>query len=212
MAKTLLLMRHAKSSWHDKKLPDFQRPLKKRGAEDSAAIAEILRENELIPQIILSSPALRASQTAEIVAKVCNLDQKITYVNSFYMGEVHEFVEQLSKLDDSLERVMIVAHNPGLEAFMQLLDGKLEALPTAALAYISLDLHKWSDFSKDTTGELIGYWDPENIEEKAKEQDMGKDKKDKKDKKEKKEKKKEGKEGQEVSAVFPSDSFLSSKL
>jgi len=189
MAKTLLLMRHAKSSWHDKDLPDYQRPLKKRGAEDAAEIAEVLRENELVPQIILSSPALRASQTAEIVAKVCHLDQKITYVNSFYMGEVHEFVEQLSKLDDSLERVMIVAHNPGLEAFMQLLDGKIEALPTAALAYISLDLHKWSDITKDSTGELIGYWDPENLDKQAQESEMGKNKKDKKDKKEKKEKK-----------------------
>ncbi len=189
MAKTLLLMRHAKSSWSDKKLPDFQRPLKKRGAIASAEIAEILRENELIPQVILSSPALRASQTAEIVAKVCNLEQKITYVNSFYMGEVREFIEQLQKLDDSLERVMIIAHNPGLEAFMQTLDGKLDALPTAALAYISLDLHHWSEISKDTTGELVGYWDPENLEKQAKEQEMGKDKKDKKDKKEKKEKK-----------------------
>ena len=189
MAKTLLLMRHGKSSWRDKTLPDFQRPLKQRGAEAAAEIAEILHENELIPQIILSSPALRASQTAEIIAKVCNLEQKITYVNSFYMGETREFVEQLHQLDDGLERVMIVAHNPGLEAFMQLLDGKLEALPTAALAYISLDLHKWSDFTKDTTGELIGYWDPEILEEQAKESEMGKDKKDKKDKKEKKEKK-----------------------
>ena len=84
---------------------------------------------------------------------------------------------------------MIIAHNPGLEAFLQLLDGKLVALPTAALAYISLDLHKWSDFSKHTTGELIGYWDPENLEEHAKEHEMGKDKKYKKDKKDKKEKK-----------------------
>ncbi|HPS32777.1 MAG TPA: histidine phosphatase family protein [Anaerolineaceae bacterium] len=189
MAKTLLLMRHAKSSWHDKDLPDYQRPLKKRGAEDAAEIAEVLRENELVPQIILSSPALRASQTAEIVAKVCNLEQKINYVNSFYMGEVREFVEQLQQLDDGLERVMIIAHNPGLEAFMQLLDGKIEALPTAALAYISLDLHKWSDITKDSTGELIGYWDPENLDKQAQESEMGKNKKDKKDKKEKKEKK-----------------------
>ena len=189
MAKTLLLMRHAKSSWHDKDLPDYQRPLKKSGVEASAEIAEVMLANELVPQLILSSPALRASQTAEIVARVCNLEQNITYVNSFYMGEVREFVEKLQHLDDSLERVMIIAHNPGLEAFLQLLDGKLVALPTAALAYISLDLHKWSDFSKHTTGELIGYWDPENLEEHAKEHEMGKDKKDKKEKKEKKDKK-----------------------
>ncbi len=68
MAKTLLLMRHAKSSWHDKKLPDFQRPLKKRGAKISA-IAEILRENELIRKLFCPPSAARQPKTAEIICQ-----------------------------------------------------------------------------------------------------------------------------------------------
>lgn len=189
MAKTLLLMRHGKSSWKDKSLPDKKRPLKKRGAVASANIGEILKENELIPQIILSSPALRASQTAEIVAKVCDFSNKITYVDSFYMGEPNDFFKYLRNLDDGMERVLIIAHNPGLEALMQILDGKVDALPTSAMAYISLGINHWSDLGSETSGELVGFWDPEKEEEAEKEKEMGKDKKDKKDKKEKKEKK-----------------------
>ena len=195
MTKTLLLMRHGKSSWKDKKIPDHERPLKKRGKAASAEIGKILRENELIPQAILSSPALRASETAEIVAKESGFPGKITFIDSFYMAEPDVYINYLKGLDDSLERVMIVSHNPGLEAFMQLLDGRLEALPTGSMVYLCLNINHWSDLSFETDAELIGFWDPETELEHKKEalakreQEMAKDKKDKKDKKEKKQKK-----------------------
>ena len=195
MTKTLLLMRHGKSSWKDKKIPDHERQLKKRGKAASAEIGKILRENELIPQAILSSPALRASETAEIVAKESGFPGKVTFIDSFYMAEPDVYIDYLKGLDDSLERVMIVSHNPGLEAFMQLLDGRLEALPTGSMVYLCLNINHWSDLSFETDAELIGFWDPETELEHKKEalekreQHMAKDKKDKKDKKEKKQKK-----------------------
>ena len=195
MTKTLLLMRHGKSSWKDKKIPDYERPLKKRGKAAAVEIGNILRENELIPQAILSSPASRASETAEIVAKESGFPGKITFIDSFYMAEPDVYIDYLKSLDDSLERVMIVSHNPGLEAFMQLLDGRLEALPTGSMVYLCLNINHWSDLSFETDAELIGFWDPETELEHKKEalekreQEMAKDKKDKKDKKEKKQKK-----------------------
>ncbi len=195
MTKTLLLMRHGKSSWKDKKIPDYERPLKKRGKAASAEIGKILRENELIPQAILSSPAMRASETAEIVAKESGFPGKITFIDSFYMAEPDVYINYLKGLDDSLERVMIISHNPGLEAFMQLLDGRLEALPTGSMAYLCLNINHWSDLSLETDAELIGFWDPETELEHKKEalakreQEMAQDKKDQKDKKDKKEKK-----------------------
>ena len=195
MTKTLLLMRHGKSSWKDKKIPDYERPLKKRGKAAAVEIGNILRENELIPQAILSSPALRASETAEIVAKESGFPGKVTFIDSFYMAEPDVYIDYLKSLDDSLERVMIVSHNPGLEAFMQLLDGRLEALPTGSMVYLCLNINHWSDLSFETDAELIGFWDPETELEHKKEalekreQEMAKDKKDKKDKKEKKQKK-----------------------
>ena len=195
MTKTLLLMRHGKSSWKDKKIPDYERPLKKRGKAASAEIGKILRQNELIPQAILSSPALRASETAEIVAKESGFRGKVTFIDSFYMAEPDVYIDYLKGLDDSLERVMIVSHNPGLEAFMQLLDGRLEALPTGSMVYLCLNINHWSDLSFESDAEMIGFWDPETELEHKKEalekreQEMAKDKKDKKDKKEKKQKK-----------------------
>jgi len=195
MTKTLLLMRHGKSSWKDKKIPDYERPLKKRGKAASAEIGKILRENELIPQAILSSPALRASETAEIVAKESGFPGKVTFIDSFYMAEPDVYIDYLKGLDDSLERVMIVSHNPGLEAFMQLLDGRLEALPTGSMVYLCLNINHWSNLSFETDAEMIGFWDPETELEHKKEalekreREMAKDKKDKKDKKEKKHKK-----------------------
>ncbi len=195
MTKTLLLMRHGKSSWKDKKIPDRERPLKKRGKAASAEIGKILRENELIPPALLSSPAVRASETAEIVAKERGFPGKVTFIDSFYMAEPDVYINYLKGLDDSLERVMIVSHNPGLEAFMQLLDGRLEALPTGSMVYLCLNINHWSDLSFETDAELIGFWDPETELEHKKEalekreQEMAKDKKDKKDKKEKKQKK-----------------------
>lgn len=203
--KTLLLMRHGKSSWKDKTLEDKQRPLKKRGQRDCDYIGHVLLENELVPQLILSSTALRASQSAEVLANICGMKDGIKYLDSFYMGEPEEFLEGLKALPDLLERVMIVAHNPGLEALMQIIDGKIDALPTASMAYLVLSLDRWADISFDSAGELIGFWKPSEAREKmevpmAKDKDKDKKKKaklkdkDKKQKKGKKNKKKKKKE------------------
>ena len=187
--KTLLLLRHAKSSWKDKKLKDKDRPLKKKGEEGAAFIGKVLLENELVPQVILSSSAERAKQTAEIVAKVCKIKEKVTLLDSYYLAEPQAYLDGLKDLPDQVERALIVGHNPSLEGLMQVMDGKIEALPTGGLAYLVLQLNKWSDISIDTAGELIGFWQPAKEEITKEEVDMAKEKKDKKDKKEKKEKK-----------------------
>jgi len=196
--KTLLLMRHGKSSWKDKTLEDKQRPLKKRGQRDCEYIGHVLIENELIPQLILSSSAVRASQSAEIIASACGMKDGINYLDSFFMGEPNEFLEGLRGLPDTLERVMIIAHNPGLEALMQIIDGKIDALPTASMAYLVLSLDKWADISFDSAGELIGFWKPSEAREKtevpvAKDKDKDKDKKKKAKVKDKDKKQKKGK-------------------
>jgi len=188
MSKTLLLMRHAKSSWKDKSLKDELRPLKNRGELAAAAMGVILKENELVPQLILSSPAVRARRTADIVAKKCGYKHNIQDVPAFYMAEPPVFFETLKTLDDKLERVLVVAHNPGLEALLQHLDGHVDALPTGALAYLNLDIHHWSELDPSTNADLIGFWDPESDHAKEIEDEMAKDKKDKKDKDHKKEK------------------------
>ena len=191
MTKTLLILRHAKSSWKNEKLKDFDRPLKHRGEEAANLMGKVLMMAELVPQVILSSPAQRAKQTTELVVAESKFKGELKFVDSFYMGEPENYITALKELPDEIERVMVVGHNPGLEALLQLLDGKVNSLTTGSLAYLVLDIKHWADLTKATVGELISFWEPDEIDLKEMEAKMGKDKdkKDKKDKKEKKEKK-----------------------
>jgi len=194
MAKTLLLMRHAKSSWKDEKLTDFDRPLKKRGVEAAKMIGEVIVMTELVPQVILSSPAKRAKQTAEIVAEETGFKGELTYVDSFYMGDPADFIAGLSELPDEVERVLVIGHNPGMEALLQMLDGQVGLMPPGSMAHLALSLKHWADFTPATVGELISFWEPGKIEFGDPEEKMGKDKEKKdKDKKGKKKDKKDKK-------------------
>lgn len=164
--KTLLLMRHAKSSWKQENLSDHERPLKKRGRKDAKQIAKIINEQDLVPDLILSSSATRAVETAEVIVKSLNYINEIIYSDALYMGEPGDFVAVLKTLDNHIDKVMIVAHNPGLEAYLQIIDGEIESMPTAALGYLVVNIDKWKDISFDTMGDLIGFWSPKSIEDK----------------------------------------------
>ena len=161
--KTLLLMRHAKSSWKDDKLADHERPLKKRGRKDTKLIAKILEKNDLTPEIILSSSATRAKETAKVLKEELGTKAKITCLDELYMGEPEDFINALKGLDNNISTVLIVAHNPGLEAYLQIIDGEIEAVPTAGLGYLVLALDDWKDISLETMGDLIGFWKPKEL-------------------------------------------------
>jgi phosphohistidine phosphatase len=169
MTKTLLLMRHGKSSWKDKSLPDIKRPLKKRGEEASEEMGHILKHKKLLPDVILTSPAKRARHSAEIAAKEAGISDRVKVVDSLYMAEVKEIFDMLQGLEGNPDRVMIVGHNPGLEAALQLLDGHVESLPTGATAYLRLDIDDWKSLSIDTTGDMIGFWNPDKEKDNKKE-------------------------------------------
>ncbi len=161
--KTLLLMRHAKSSWKQPDLQDFDRPLAKRGRKDVPRMAELLLKAELVPEVILASPALRAQLTAEMLAAQINRLDHVEYLHEFYMAEPQTYLEALKALPDTLERVMIIGHNPGLEGLLQILSGHVETLPTAAIAYISLPIKKWSELTEQSEGSLIELWRPKDL-------------------------------------------------
>ena len=161
--KSLLLMRHAKSSWKDSKLKDMDRPLTKRGLKNAPRMGQLLLEMDLAPQSILCSPAVRARQTAELVSEALHFDGETYYLENLYMAEPPAYLEALSKLPDELERVLVIGHNPGLEALMQLLTDQCEALPTASIAYISLPIDAWKHLKKKTSGDLINLWRPREL-------------------------------------------------
>jgi len=166
--KTLLLMRHAKSSWKDDSLKDHERPLKKRGRKDAKRIAKVIEKNNLMPDLILSSSAVRASETVDIVADTLSYKNQIILSDELYMGEPEEFIQALKQVDDTFTTVMIVGHNPGLEAYLQIIDGEIESVPTGGLGYLVLVTDSWHDLTLDTMGDLIGFWKPKELAEKKK--------------------------------------------
>jgi len=169
----LLVLRHGKSSWADPALADYDRPLKKRGKRDASRMGIYLRERQLFPELVLSSTAERANQTARRTLRAMGLSASlITWSRSFYHAEPEVWLGALAKIPENIQRVLIVGHNPGLEALIDLLcgtpprredDGKL--LPTAALAHLHLSL-PWADIAPGT-GKLNEIQRPRYLSEQA---------------------------------------------
>lgn len=195
--KTLLLMRHAKSSWKDPKAADLERPLNKRGKKDAPFMGEVLKEKELLPQKILASTARRVRETVEGVAKGSHYRGEIEFSDQLYLAEPEVYLAMLHALPESIERVMIAGHNPGLEGLLQRLSGQIESLPTGSVAYLSLTIRTWEELGDETHAELVEVLRPHDLEEaeqdKKHKEDKKEDKKEKKDEKKHKEDKKEEK-------------------
>lgn len=181
--KTLLLMRHAKSSWKFSDLPDHERPLNKRGRRDAPLMGKFLQDRDLVPQRIISSTAARARQTAEALAESANYRGDIVYLEKLYMAEVEEYYNTLSELPDDLNRVLIIGHNPGMETMLQVISQRIESLPTAVVAHIELPIDQWSQLNGQTSGEIVEIWRPKDVRveeeerEKAKAKGKGKSRK-----------------------------------
>lgn len=158
--KTLLILRHAKSSWKDTALPDHDRPLNERGKRDAPRVGRLLREEGLAPELILCSTAKRARQTAEAVADESGFAGEVQLVEAFYGGGPEAYRETLQALPGAPGSVMVVGHNPDLEELLESLTGERPGLPTAALAQISLPINDWQDLTEDVEGELVHLWTP----------------------------------------------------
>jgi len=143
--KTLLLLRHAKSSKDDPSLPDFERPLNKRGKEDSKLIGNFIGKKRLTPDVVLSSPAKRARQTTELVLKAAGLKLDPIFDERIYEASPRRLLQVVGEIDDTARFAILVGHNPGFEDLFQLLVGKALDLPTASLASIALRVEKWSN-------------------------------------------------------------------
>jgi phosphohistidine phosphatase len=162
--KTLLLMRHAKSSWKDDGLKDRKRPLSKRGQKNAPLMGELIKEKELVPQLILCSTAVRARQTAELVVAACGCTGEVRYLDELYMAEAEEIIAQIKQTPDEFERIMVIGHNPGLESVLPLLTRQVQSLPTAAVADLSLPINAWGELNKKVHAELIDVWRPKELD------------------------------------------------
>jgi len=160
--KTLLIMRHAKSSWKEQELPDHDRPLKKKGRKDVANMAKILKKKALVPDLILSSPAIRAKDTAKLMVEKLNFKGKLEIVENFYMAEPETYIQKIATVSGKVENLLIIGHNPGLEGLVMTLGDKIVSLPTGSIAKIYLFIDKWSELTTETDGEINHLWIPED--------------------------------------------------
>ena len=141
--KTLFVLRHAKSSWDDPDLADFDRPLNDRGRKAAPFMGDVMQRNGFVPNVILSSPAARAKETAMLVNSGSASNAEIEYEDRIYEASPQTLLQVAAAIDDRHESAMMVGHNPGIEGFIRFLTGKMEPMPTAALAVVDLDISKW---------------------------------------------------------------------
>jgi phosphohistidine phosphatase len=161
--KTLLVLRHAKSSWSDPALDDHERPLNKRGRRDAPRMGELVRAYGLIPDLVISSDAVRARLTAEAVVEAARYPGEILLDPRLYMASPADIVSLLRTVGEKAGTVMIVGHNPGLEELVAQLTGEPQDLPTAALVQIVLPIDQWHDLEPSTRGTLVRHWRPKNL-------------------------------------------------
>lgn len=161
--KTLLVLRHAKSSWNYPERSDYDRPLNARGKRDAPRIGTHLQAQGLIPDRILTSSARRARKTARKVAKGCGYTGKIKKLERFYEAVPGVYFETLQGLPDKYRSVLVVGHNPTMEQLVRHLTGQIWQMPTAALAHIELSIERWELFDAYTEGNLVNLWTPKTL-------------------------------------------------
>ncbi|MCB9249756.1 MAG: histidine phosphatase family protein [Ignavibacteriales bacterium] len=154
--KTLYLLRHAKSSWEDGNLSDFDRPLNERGLRDAPIMGEILKNKIEQPELIISSSAKRAITTAEIIANSFNYEiNKIIKEEKIYHSVVSDLMRIIYETPNTIERLMLFGHNPTFTLVVNYLSDKyIDNLPTCGFVQINFDLKSWEELESNT-GKLI---------------------------------------------------------
>ncbi len=154
--KKVYLMRHAKSDWSGYYVSDFERDLNKRGEKDASLMGKVLKDRDIKPSLIISSPARRAKRTAKSVAKEFGYDtKKILFKEEIYEASVQDFLDVINSIDDKNDEVLIIGHNPSMTEIINILNSvTLDNLPTAAVVGFSFDVQSFKDV-KPKSGKFL---------------------------------------------------------
>ena len=149
MMKTLILVRHAKSSWKDGSLPDRKRPLNKRGKRDAPMMGQRLAERGVEVELMISSPATRAMATAEAMAEELEYPwDGIVAEERLYEADAEEILTVVEEQDDWIDRLMVIGHNPGLTALANILSrSDLENVPTCGVVELTYEVDRWMEIA-----------------------------------------------------------------
>ncbi|MEO5336772.1 MAG: histidine phosphatase family protein [Magnetospirillum sp. WYHS-4] len=155
--KILYLLRHAKSSWKDPALADFDRPVSGRGRRAAKAMGDYMENRGMHPATVLCSAAERTRQTLDLVHPVLGADVPVEVRRNLYLADPQAILTELAALPDSVPSVLVIAHNPGLHDLAvalaasgdkDLLEALSEKFPTAALAVLTSEASRWKDLAK----------------------------------------------------------------
>jgi phosphohistidine phosphatase len=167
--RTLLLMRHAKSSWDQPELADMDRPLAPRGRRSAQAMARRMRKDKLRPDLVLGSPAARVRETWDLLREELGQDLPCRILRSLYPGAPSRLLAALSRVGDDISILLVIGHNPGLGSLAlrlartgskksrKLMETKF---PTGALAVLAFEVEHWSEIE---TGRLLAFVRPKDL-------------------------------------------------
>jgi phosphohistidine phosphatase len=162
--KKLLLLRHAKSNKHESGVADFDRPLNNRGTKAASLVGNYMAKKKIRPDLAISSPAERARQTAVLALKAAGITTDLRFDERIYEASASILLNVVKQIDDSSNLALLVGHNPGFEDLLADLSGHVQHMPTAALAYLVLDVEKWND-SRELCAELKWMVTPKGLEQ-----------------------------------------------
>ena len=161
--KVLLLLRHAKSILKSPNLSDHDRPLDVPARQDALQVGKLLRYKKLVPEYIVSSTALRAKSTADLLAEGCGYAGEVVLEQTLYQANPKDYIKVLERLPDRYQRVLLVGHNPAIEDTIEMFISSTDVvMHPSTLAHIDLPIRKWSELYKenDFRGKLIEVLSP----------------------------------------------------
>ncbi|MBN2782573.1 MAG: histidine phosphatase family protein [Campylobacterales bacterium] len=154
--KRLFIIRHAKSSWRDLSLDDLDRPLNKRGRRDASFMGKFLKNKGISPDIIISSPALRAKKTAISIASELKYKKEILFDKDIYDKSAMQILEKIKMLDDKYESIFLFGHNPELNKLSNIYVGFDQNIVTCGVLEIEFSCNKWIEVEA-INSKLISY-------------------------------------------------------
>jgi phosphohistidine phosphatase len=143
--KTLYIIRLAKSSWDSSAKSDFDRPLNRRGLRDAPIMGTVLKQKAIKPDLVISSSAKRAKKTALIISEQIGYEESdILFDENLYLASANEILEIIQNVDDYVESLFIIGHNPGMTEFINhFSDAFIDNLPTAGVFSMEFDMSSW---------------------------------------------------------------------
>lgn len=150
--KKIYLVRHAKSSWSNPELRDYDRPLNKRGKRDAPFMGNLIKEKGIKPELLITSPAVRALTTARYFADELGYPEvDIIRDENLYEAGVKDIIKVISEISNDVGNVMLFGHNPGLTDFCNFIANRqIDNIPTSAVVSLVLKTSQWNDIEANT--------------------------------------------------------------